>query len=87
MNKAPHNRGASEKVSFFSTRNKVTSSQQIINFIALNTPESDFEDKEISQRRREIESAELAYAHLSHLGLSPIFDPLDAHALRTRGHK
>lgn len=87
MNKAPHNRGASEKVTLFSTRNKVTSSQQIINFIALNTSESDFEDKEISQRRREIESAELAYAHLTRLGLCPIFEPLDAEALQKRGHK
>jgi hypothetical protein len=87
MKQAPQNRGASEKVTFFSGKNKVTISAQIINSLALNTSECDFEDRKISKRRREIEIAEAVRAHLNRLGLSPIFSSLDFEALRKRGHK
>jgi hypothetical protein len=64
MNKTPHNRGASEKDTFFSTRFKVSGSQVIINFIALNTPEDESEAPEITQHRLGIGSALHALDHL-----------------------
>jgi hypothetical protein len=87
MNKAPHNRGASEKNTFFSTRKKVSSSEAIINLIALNTLEDDSEAPEIRKRRREMESAQKTLEHFRHLGLTPIFTPCDYEALRARGER
>ncbi len=85
MNKAPHNRGASGKTTYYSTSKKVSLREEIINFLALNTPESPLEEKAVTKRRREIVSAEMALAHLTHEGLAPIFSPLDFQALQTRG--
>jgi hypothetical protein len=66
---------------------RVSSTQAIINFIALNTPEDESEAPEITQRRRKIESAEHALDHLRSLGLPPIFTPCDFEALRKKGER
>jgi len=85
MNQAPRNRGAFRKTTFYATNRRVALGEQVLNLLALNTPESACEDREVTRRRRTIESARQAYAHLSALGLTPILDSLDVQALEKEG--